>query len=189
VAWLGPVRPTRGWLRSSGRAQAVKRQVLSGHNRTQRNQAGRSQQVHCPTAAGTLTRSRKVRHLATLVRRLRSKGNPRNFSVSLSQRIIDALVFGAVGSNLSLIIPRFGHVASMRNRPHARGRIQHKQDRVCQATTAKGHSQSAHAPILRSRSWIGAVCGPSQRTQQRSTTRYNADQRAVLPLVSAALIA
>jgi hypothetical protein len=27
---------------------------------------------------------------------------------------------------------------------------------------------------------IGAVCGPSQRTQQRSTTRYNADQRQTM---------
>jgi hypothetical protein len=26
------------------------------------------------------------------------------------------------------------------------------------------------------RFWIGAVCGPSQQTQQRSTTRCDADQ-------------
>ncbi len=52
--------------------------------------------------------------------------------------------------------------------------------RVRQATTAKEHSHSAHAPILRSRSQIGAVCGPYQRTKQRSITRYNADQRQTM---------
>ena len=52
--------------------------------------------------------------------------------------------------------------------------------RVRQATTAKGHRHSAQAPILRSRSQSGAVCGPSQRTKPRSTTRYNADQRRTM---------
>jgi hypothetical protein len=52
--------------------------------------------------------------------------------------------------------------------------------RLRQATTAKGRSHSAHAPILHSRSQIGAVCGPSQRTKRRSTTRYNADQRRTM---------
>jgi hypothetical protein len=47
----------------SGRSQAVKRQVMSGHNRTQPDQTSRPQQVHRPTAAGTFTRSRKVWHL------------------------------------------------------------------------------------------------------------------------------
>jgi len=34
---------------------------------------------------------------------------------------------------------------------------------------------------------IGAVCGPSQPTEQHSTTRCDADQRRALPLVSAGL--
>jgi hypothetical protein len=34
---------------------------------------------------------------------------------------------------------------------------------------------------------IGAVCGPSQPTEQRSTTRFDAAQQRVLPLVSAGL--
>lgn len=46
--------------------------------------------------------------------RLGSKGNLRGFYVSLSEWIVDAFVFGAVGSDLWLfvvfIIPRFGHV-------------------------------------------------------------------------------
>jgi hypothetical protein len=32
--------------------------------------------------------------------------------------------------------------------------------------------------------WIEAVCGPSQQTQQRAMTNNDADQQAVLPLVS-----
>ncbi len=35
-------------------------------------------------------------------------------------------------------------------------------------------------PILGSRSQIGAVCGPSQPTKRRSTTRCNADQRRIM---------
>jgi hypothetical protein len=33
---------------------------------------------------------------------------------------------------------------------------------------------------------LGAVCGPSQPTQQRAMTNTDADQQAVLPLVSIA---
>ena len=40
--------------------------------------------------------------------------NPRDFCVRLSQRIVDALIFGAVGNDrwlfMVLIIPRFGRV-------------------------------------------------------------------------------
>jgi hypothetical protein len=59
--------------------------------------------------------------------RLGSKGNLRGFYVSLSERIVDALVFGAVCSDLWLfvvfIIPRFGHVTSRCSQPLARAAI------------------------------------------------------------------
>jgi hypothetical protein len=113
--------------------------------------------------------------------RLGSKGNLRGFYVSLSEWIVDALVFSAVGSDLWLfvvfIIPRFGHVYLQAQSAACRGRVRQKQGRVCQSHDGQGQSHTAPAPVLCSSSRPGAVCGTSQRTQRRSITRYDADQR------------
>ena len=56
--------PTSDGRPRSGRVQAVRRQVATGHNRTGREQTSRSAQVSRPTTAGSLTRSGEVRLLA-----------------------------------------------------------------------------------------------------------------------------
>ena len=119
-------------------------------------------------------------------RRLGSEGNPRGFHLSLSQWIVDALVVDALGSGLRLfvvfiiprfIIPHFGHVYLQAQSAACQGRVRHKQGRACHS---HGQSHSASTGSLRSRSWAGAVCGPSQLTQRRSITRYNVDQRRIM---------
>jgi hypothetical protein len=115
---------------------------------------------------------------------LGSEGNPRGFHVSFSERIVDALTFGAVGSDLWLfvvfIIPRFGHVYLQAPSAACQGRVQQKQDRVCQSHDSQGAEPHGARTGSAFSSRTGAVCGPSQWTQQRSITRDNADQRRVL---------
>ena len=55
--------------------------------------------------------------------------------------------------------------------------------------TAPSRERRPARPVhIHDRLRIGAVCGPSQPTQQHATTNNDADQRGVLPLVSIALV-
>jgi hypothetical protein len=88
--------------------------------------------------------------------RLGSKGYLRGFYVSLSERIVDALVFGVVGSDLWLfvvfIIPRFGHVYLQAQSAACHGVSGRSKAEFARVTTAKGratrrtHSFCGQAP-------------------------------------------
>jgi hypothetical protein len=123
---------------------------------------------------------------------LGSEGHPRDFHVSWGERIVAALVFGAVSSDLWLfvvfIIPRFGHAFLQARAAACQGRVRRKQGRACRSHDSPG----AEPPSARTGSAVKfpdrAVCGPSQPTQQRAMTDNDADQQAVFPLVSIAPI-
>lgn len=72
-----------------------------------------------------------MRAMPLTSRRVGSEGNLRGLYVSLSERIVDALVFGVVGSDLWLfvvfIIPRFGHVYLQAQSAACQGRLRQKQ--------------------------------------------------------------
>jgi hypothetical protein len=131
--------------------------------------------------------------------RLGSEGNPRGFDVGLRERIIDGLVFGAVGSDLwalwllvAFVIPRFVHVYLQAQSAACQGRVRQKQDRVCH----NHDSPRANATRRTLRFYVqDPESGPSMgrlsgrnNAQQRDTTltndkqytRVSADLRAVI---------
>ena len=93
--------------------------------------------------------------------RLGPEGYSRGFYVSLREWIVDALVFGAVGSNLWLfvlfVVPRFGHIYLQAQSAACQGPVRQKQGRVCWPCQPWGKSHPAHAPIPRSRSRSGRL--------------------------------
>ncbi len=67
--------------------------------------------------------------------------------------------------------------------------VQPERSRILNSPCAPIVTRPAHADDHRQVPSHRAVCGPSQPTEQHSTTRCDADQQQVLPLVSARLTA
>lgn len=104
--------------------------------------------------------------------RLGCEGSSGGFYVRLREWIVDAFVFGAVGSDrwifVVLVVPRLGHGYLQAQSAAYQGACPAEAGPSCHSHDSPGQSHSAHAPVLRSRSRVGAVCGSSQRTRQRA---------------------